>query len=283
MPKKQNSRIFHFAARWSVEHNDDNWEALRIWLRANSDKYIYQAEYTESKDEETGEVKGNPHYQIYFHTKDKKRVGQMITEVTESGELPGVHIMPASTEGHTALSKYCMKEQSRVAGPWADKPIYMGEDIWPEVKFPQWQKDLLQILRRAPDFRTMHWVCDKVGNNGKTAFLKFLVYKENAVGLGYGHSTDVLNLVSKLQGHSIYAWNLTRAKPANLSELDLYSAMESVKDGYFINLKYETKMVLMSRPHVVVFANHFPKLNHISADRWKLWEIRDGKLAFPEG
>lgn len=285
MPKQARSaRIFHFAARWSVEHNDENWLQLRTWLKENSDKFIFQAEYTEKRDTQTGEIKGNPHYQIYFHTKEKKRVGQMINEIVESGDVPGLHISPASEskDGYKALSRYCMKEETRVAGPWADKKIYMGEDIWPEAKFPEWQKKLLAILRQPPDFRTMHWVYDGPGHNGKTAFLKFLVYKENAVGLGYGNSVDVLNLVSKMPGHNIYAWNLTRAKPANLSELDLYSAMESVKDGYFINLKYETRMVLMSRPHVVVFANHFPKLEHISADRWQLWEIRNGDLVFPE-
>jgi len=143
---------------------------------------------------------------------------------------------------------------------------------------PQWQKQMLELIKQHPGDRTMHWVYDPIGNNGKTKFVKYIAFKHDAVGLAYGHSTDVLNLVSKLSGRRVYAWNLTRAKPANLSELDLYSAMESVKDGFFINLKYETAQVLMNPPHVIVMANHLPKRAHISADRWKMHEIIDGEL-----
>ncbi len=274
MPKEKNSKqcsqVYHFAARWSTEHDDEKRLLLQKWLRKRADKWIFQAELTVNGE------KRNPHYQIYFHTREKYRPSQLFKQVNES-ELRGMEIQASSTAGKEALQSYCMKED-RVAGPWADKRIYCGQDIWPEHKFPAWQKKMLEKLREPPDFRTMHWVCDPKGNNGKTSFLKFLCWKENAVGLAYAHSADALNLVSKMPDRPIYAWNLTRSKPAQLSELDLYSAMESVKDGYFINTKYETKMVLMCRPHVVVFANHLPKFAQMSADRWKIWKIINGDL-----
>lgn len=271
MPKvKQESNVFHHALRWSVDHTDDNKDELVLWLKDNADKWVFQAELTNH------EGHANPHYQGYFHTKDKQRSKALA--INANVDLAGVNIQPSSSNGVDALRKYCMKEDSRVAGPWADKKLYLGNDLWSFSEMPNWQKSLLTLLRRNPGNRKMYWLYDPIGNIGKTKFVKYLVYKQNALGLGYGHSTDVLNLVSKMPNLSVYIWNLTRAKPANLSELDLYSAMESVKDGYFINLKYETSIVLMDPPHVVVMANHLPTLKHISADRWQMLGVNNGNL-----
>lgn len=273
MPKaeKQVSAVYHHAFRWSKEHTPENLQILKRWCRTKGDKWVFQAEHTVSD-----EGKENPHYQGYIHTKAKARSRSLA--VLSNATVNGIHISPASKAGVEALQEYCLKEETRVAGPWGDKPIYMGADLWPEEQMPAWQKVLLATVRDNPDNRTMIWVCDKVGNNGKTKFCKYLCFKENAVGLTYGHSNDILNLVSKMPGRSVYIWNLTRAKPANLSELDLYAAMESVKDGFFVNMKYETKQILMNPPHVIVLANHWPQHQQISADRWSFKEIVDSEL-----
>ena len=273
MPKRKSpeggtvNQVYHHSLRWSVPHTEDNRLMLLDMLRTKSDKFIFQAEYTEN----------NPHYQGYFHTKQAIRSRTLAVELNDS--LRGIEISPSSTNGLTALKDYCLKEQTRVAGPWADRKIYMGADLWPQEKHPPWQKALFKLLTGPPGDRFMYWIYDPVGNNGKTKFIKWLVYKHKALGLGYGHSTDVLNLVSKFQGRDIYCWNLTRAKPASLSEMDLYAAMESVKDGFFINTKYETDQILMDPPHVVVCANHIPKFNEISHDRWKIFRIHDEGLS----
>ena len=264
--KKQQALVFHFAVRWSIEFNPKTLSMITNWMRETGDKFVFQAESTIND-----EGKRNPHYQGYIHLKNKRRPKALA--VASNPALHGIEIRAASTAGQEHLRAYCMKDESRVAGPWSDKPIYMGKDLWPESRFLPWQKDLLLALRAEPDDRTMYWVHDAVGNKGKTKFAKFLAFKEAAVLLGYAQSADVLNLVSKLPGRKIYVWNLTRAKPAQLSELDLYSAMESIKDGAFINTKYETRQVLMDPPHVVVFANHLPKTAQISADRWNIMQI----------
>ncbi len=254
-------QVFHFMLRWTSEHTAANLQLLKDYMRQHADKFVFQAE-------DTGD---NAHYQGYFHAKTKKRPKALA--IAANSTLNGVEIRAASTAGKEALAAYCMKQDTRVAGPWGDKKIYMGSDLWPEERFLPWQKQMLLNLRADPDDRTMFWVYDPIGNRGKTKFAKFLVFKEDAVVLGFANSADALNLVSKMPGRKCYVWNLTRAKPASLSELDLYSAMESIKDGLFINTKYETKMVLMDPPHIVVFANHLPKQQHISADRWSIMQI----------
>lgn len=264
--KVQDGAVFHFSLRWSVPHNPENLAILTDFLRNHADKWVFQAEYTPD----------NPHYQAYYHTKDRQRPKAMAR--AQNATMSGINIQHASTNGIDVLKSYCMKSLSRVEGPWADKKIYLGKDLWPLERMPIWQRELLDKLSVPPNDRTMYWIFDPKGNNGKTKFLKTLVYRHDAVGLGYGNSVDVLNLVSKFPGKSTYCWNLTRAKPANLSELDLYSAMESVKDGFFINLKYETTQVLMDPPHVVVLANHLPKFHHISPDRWEVYHIVESRL-----
>lgn len=147
-----------------------------------------------------------------------------------------------------------------------------------ESKIPRWQQKVLQLLDEPPDDRSIHWIYDPIGNSGQTEFVTYLACERDAVSLAYGHYTDVLNLASSMANQNIYAWNLTGIKPANVSELDLYPALDSVKDGLFLDLKYEPKMVMMNPPHVIVMANHLPKIEYISIDRWKLWEIKDSDL-----
>ena len=267
----QSSMLYHFALRWSVPHTVENQTALYLKLKGGlSDKFIFQAEHT------VHEGKDNPHYQGYFHCKEKRRAKEIAVKLND--EFKGINIQASSTAGKEALQSYCMKQDTRVAGPWADKKIYMGSDLWPESKMPIWQQTMIAHLEEHPGDRQMFWIHDATGNNGKTKFIKYLAFKRDAVPLGYGHSTDVLNLVSKFPGKRIYAFNLTRSKPANLSALDLYSAMESIKDGLFINTKYETAVVMMDPPHVMVCSNELPKYNQISADRWTVFSIVNSDL-----
>lgn len=263
-------QLYHHSLRWSVPHTDVNQTKLYLRLKAMCDKFIFQAEYTEN------EGKGNPHYQGYIHVKTKRRPKEIAISMNE--DFRGIEIRAASDEGKGALQGYCMKQDTRVAGPWADRRIYMGADLWSEEKHLPWQREMTGAFEQHPGDRKMFWLYDPVGNNGKTKYIKWLSFSQDALPLGYAHASDTLNLVSKFPNKRIYAWNLTRAKPQQLSELDLYAAMESIKDGMFVNTKYETAVVLMDPPHVMVCANHLPKMHHISRDRWVIKKIVDGEL-----
>lgn len=272
MSEAKGNPVYHHALRWSSVFNEETKVALHQWLRSTADKYIFQAESTTSD-----EGKLNPHYQCYLHT--VKPIRSKTLAISANGDLRGVEISPASTNGKVALQGYCMKELSRVAGPWADKKLYLGADLWPVERMPAWQREYIDMFQGEPHPRTCMWLVDPQGNNGKTKFLKWLVFKMNACGLGYGNAGDILNLVSKRQGRSIYVWNLTRTRSARIDQAELYAAMESVKDGYFINTKYETSDVLMDPPHVLVLANFAPDLTGLSADRWDIKGLTpDGRL-----
>lgn len=266
---KQNA-CFHFMIRWSRPHTPENLKILRDWLKSKNAKYVFQAELTVSED-----GKQNPHYQGFMHTKNRFRPAQLATDCNKPGNPHAMEVQVC--HDHGAVKRYSMKDDTRVAGPWADKVLYMGEDLPTDADLYPWQRSLEEILASPPGDRKILWIYDPVGNTGKTKLAKRLATKQDAIVLGYANKNDAINLVYKNQNHRIYIWNLTRTKPATISETELYSAIEEVKDGMFMNSKYETGMCVMKCPHVVVLSNTVPQYGSISADRWQVMEITPAK------
>lgn len=257
--------VYHVMVRWSKSINCVNWDdhtSMLSFYGNYCDKYIFQHERTVRED-----GTWNDHYQGYGHLTTKARAKQLAKD--HNKYCPGIEIQPA--HDYLALTKYSMKEDTRVRGPWSDKPIYMGEDL-PTLLRP-WQTQMRDLVLAPADDRTIIWIYDPIGNSGKSKWCKYMAYRHEMICLSYGKSDDLLNLVSKFPNRKVYAFDLTRAKPALFSNMDLYSCIESIKNGMFVNTKYETSMVLMSCPHIVVYANSLPDLGSLSADRWKIYKM----------
>lgn len=184
--------------------------------------------------------------------------------------------------GKEALMKYCMKEQSRVMGPWADHEIYLGQDllkIFGSLSNPNWypwQKQVHdEIMLEDPDDRSINWVCDMAGHRGKSKFVKLMGYKFDVPFITYSDTKDAINLITKEPAKRGYLFDLSRTKPQLFSKDDLYATMESVKNGMLINTKFKTGRYYFNPPHVWVFSNEPPDMKKMSMDRWKLWLIGD--------
>lgn len=169
-----------------------------------------------------------------------------------------------------------MKNDTRVFGPWSDSKSYRGQDIITNLW--SWQQDVKSSCDQAPHAREINVVIDETGNVGKSAFCKYMAWHHDALVLGWGKTGDILNLVSKNQNRDVYIFDLSRSKPQDWAKDDIPAAMEGIKNGMFMNTKYETAQVLMKIPHVWVFTNARPNISSMSADRWKLWRIRESKL-----
>lgn len=181
----------------------------------------------------------------------------------------------------TAYIRYCMKEDTRVAGPWkngVDMPVQPAHIT--DVKDPlelvapyAWQSSILSKLAEEPDDRTVIWVRDAQGGAGKTALCKHLVLKHNALMVG-GRVQDATYALAQYKEQKkpmpkIVIFNFTRSQEQSVS----YQAIEAIKDGLFFSGKYESGMVCMDPPHLVCFANFAPEMNRLSIDRWKLFNI----------
>ncbi len=259
------NQVWVFAARWTIENHpleEDECRAnLMDKLKIYASKWIFQLENTTN----------NLHYQIYFRVKEKIRAKTLAIKL--NAVMHGIEIMPASTAGKEALEKYCMKKDTRVAGPWASQNIYLGEDLPTELY--RWQQKLKDYLLGPVNDRELICIVDQDGSGGKSKFMKYMYFHHNVIGLSFGKSSDLINLVFKMPNERAYIFNLTRSQPKDASMADIYAAAEYVKDGYMCNTKYDTGIKQMAPPHVVVMTNFFPKRDHLTADRWTVVDLAE--------
>lgn len=172
---------------------------------------------------------------------------------------------------------YCSKDgefRTNMEAPPVPVELSVVQELRP------WQTQIVKLLEQKSDDRTIYWVCDKVGNSGKTQLCKYLAVKKNALVLE-GKAADMKYTVTKYwldnkKSASIppLMMDLTRSQDGFIS----YSGIEAMKNGMYMNTKYESCMVLYNSPHLVVFANFMPDTEKLSADRWHVLELEDGTL-----
>ena len=66
-------------------------------------------------------------------------------------------------------------------------------------------------------------------------------------------------------GPLVIVINIPRGVPAQ--EVDCI-ALGQLKGGSFASTKYDSRVITMGRPHIVMFANEPPAMEKISAGRW---------------
>jgi len=224
-------------------------------------KFVFQLERAPTS--------GRLHYQGYVNLKSKQRPKELAAKMSGLG-MKGVTVLPSSNDGKEALKAYCMKSATRVEGPWADKPIYLGQDLIKELR--PWQQHIMDMTSKTPDPRAIHWYYDSKGGHGKTSISKYLFFHHKILTLTIGKASDLLNLVSKFQGRKMYIFDISRTTTAGVMT-EMYAAIEAVKNGFFVNTKYDTSVVCMAIPHIVVFSNFLPKMSALSTDRWRIHDL----------
>lgn len=177
----------------------------------------------------------------------------------------------ASTEGIKSLQNYALKTTTRVAGPWADRRIYRGQDLIQILR--PWQQEIKDRCEAEADDRTINVLYNESGNIGKSVFCKYMAYHFKAPVCGWAKAGDILNLVSKMPNMPVYLFDLSRTRPQDWAKDDIPAAMEGIKNGLFVNTKYETAQVIMQCPHIWMFCNHLPNLLSMSRDRWAIWKV----------
>lgn len=131
----------------------------------------------------------------------------------------------------------------------------------------EWQRWLVGRLDERVDERKVHWFVDPVGGSGKSFFAGN--YRFGGRG-GYvitgGKHSDIYYGYS-YEGLVIFDWSRSH------EDAFPYGVVESFKNGYFLNTKYESRPVRFKSPHVVVFSNFEPDRSKLSADRWDVHKI----------
>lgn len=262
-------KLQHFEFRWSVEgYEAKEQQDVHNWCKSYFSHFIYQLENprTDGKD--------NFHYQGFGTLITRASAGAVKkVAVSLNGRFKGIRIEPVTNENRNIVKSYCMKTDTRVAGPWSDRKIYEGKDL-PSVLYP-WQQEIKDRCTAAPDDRTVHYVVDTIGKQGKSKFVKYMCYHHKATMSTWGKTGDIINLVSKTPNREIFLFDLSRSKPKDWARDDIAAAMEQIKNGHIVNWKFETGALMFDPPHVWCFSNQLPNLSSMSKDRWVLWEIND--------
>lgn len=149
-------------------------------------------------------------------------------------------------------------------------------DYRPVVKFTrddlrhEWQRSLYDKFATPPDrfCRDVHWIWSEKGGVGKSTFANVLVDNYRAL-LVSGKMSDMTYAVACMKektgmGPDIVIVNVPRSAEGHFS----YAGIEAILDGRFFASKYESQMVAINKPHVVVLTNFPYPEGKMSSDRY---------------
>lgn len=182
-----------------------------------------------------------------------------------------------------ASKAYVTKDCSRVPDtePMCYPPLppkYRGSDLRViEESMRPWQSDVLSIIDGPPHDRTIYWLYDAVGGTGKSKFFKWLQFKRgNSIGeiSDAGTASQLKQTSYNLGPRNTYICDLPRVKGDNLA--DVFRTIETIKNGKLVSTMYGgAEPILFDPPHVFICSNFLPNLEHLSKDRWKIYEITE--------
>lgn len=273
--KGQDVQVSYFSLRWSLWKNHQNvtveefksfQPALHKVLEQRFDRFIYQLECPQGTE--------NYHYQIFAYSHKKDRPSTLARVLHK--DLFGINVQHCHSP--EALETYCMKPETRVQGPWHDKDRYTGKDLLSIQNLYPWQKAVYDRIETEPDERKIYWIYDPVGCTGKSKFCKMMAFLKKAKTFPWGRTQDLLHQLVSCKPSKAYLFDLTRTKQNEVSTNDLYSTMESIKNGFVLSTKFVTKELYFDPPHVFVFANILPDRTKMTQDRWVIRTIKNNRL-----
>lgn len=253
-------------------------ELQNVLLQGGAMKYCFQLE--------RGEKSGTLHYQgsVFFYK--KRTLSSFRTLFSEKSSFKrapdgaklyaGGCLTIRPTHSARDSDMYCMKEDTRVEGPWYHPPLaYFGDDLIGSKKFPHpllWQQEMDDKIAVAPDNRTVYCIVNMDGNVGKSVYAKTKGFLEDAVLVDTGLSASQMKAAFiSLGPKRLYIVDLPRnGKDYKM----LYDCIEKLKDGQLTSyFQGKYRSLYMRNPHIICFANEFPPMDCLSIDRWKLFSI----------
>lgn len=153
---------------------------------------------------------------------------------------------------------------------------YYGEDSYVVETNPYpWHSYLLSKLTEDWDARKIYWVWDPNGSTGKTYFQKYLFWsrQKDVLILPIASVKDVTYLPSQNPNASIILCNFTPTFCRADALGEIYSAIETIKDGLFSAVKYKSRMVSTTPPHIMIFSNFLPSITSMSEDGWEILRV----------
>lgn len=176
--------------------------------------------------------------------------------------------------------EYVTKIDTRIAGPWTykDEVIYVPKQVR-DIKLLPWQQQVVDSFK-IWDTRSINIIYCPHGNIGKSTLTTYVRAHKLAVPLPpINDMKDMLRVVYARAQNSNNAFIIDMPRAMKKDKLyGMYSGMETIKDGYAYDDRYEFREKVFDCPVIWVFTNTFPDTSMLSEDRWKFWEVDDSNL-----
>lgn len=228
---------------------------------------------------------GTVHYQGRGSLFKKKRHPELCSLLNET-DLRGMDVSECSTNSKKQGDLfYALKYDTKIEGPWDDKTYREAPYIPRQYRdkmdrlYP-WQKKILDSRDHFED-RKINMVYDPVGNNGKStvAALGDLMYGAIDLPPVGDHkelmqvACDIL-MAKQCREPKLVFVDLPRGLTIDVRKFGPFMvAIEQIKKGKVADLRFHYKEWWFDSPQVWVFANHLPKLELMSQDRWNFFTI----------
>lgn len=255
--------------------NDQTVEFMKSVFKTIAKKWTFQLERGEESTEKNPD--GYLHHQCRISL-FKKTTENAVKTLLFQHDVTGFRVSHTSNEACKGEPFYCMKEQTRVEGPWSDrdkerKLTRTAKKLQDQGLLP-WQNSLFLEVDDYDD-RCIHIVIDVRGNRGKGAFCKYAYCKGwGSIVPPFEKMEDVVQFCMSQPNEKLYIIDMPRSMPKK-ALASFYAGVETLKDGYLYDKRYHGKFMLIDEPNIIVFTNRAPKKMYLSLDRWKMWTITD--------
>lgn len=165
--------------------------------------------------------------------------------------------------------KKLREDHSEVAAKYHRFFVEYVRDNTPEYEaadhpFREWQQTLSDKLDGEPDERSITFIVDTIGNQGKSWFChNYSTKNDNCQVLLPGKKVDMAFALVE-QPRVIFV-DTPRSKQGEYVQYDF---LEEVKNGYVFSSKYESRIKRFKAPWVVVCMNEAPDMSKLSMDRY---------------
>lgn len=174
---------------------------------------------------------------------------------------------------------YVEKESTRILGPFTDKdePLYIPRQIRMITTLRPWQQSIID-KSTVWDTRHIDWIFCPTGNIGKSTLCGYI--RANNLGRILpvcNDYKDLMEIICDSPTSTVYLMDLPRAIRKD-KLYQLYSAIETLKDGYAFDRRYRFKEKIFDCPNIFVFSNTLPDIDLLSNDRWRIWSVAGNEL-----
>lgn len=254
---------------------------LRDFFNQNSENYVFQLELTGDS---------NYHFQGRINLKVKKRCSEFAKQIEAAFPEMFYRINCSPTSVHCTNFNYVMKPETRISGPWANKPLFLGRSILSENQLQHWHHRVIMLLRDYDltplEFRKLINITDTQGGGGKSSLVRHLsfYYEQDTSYVDiWGTLSQISNSIVGEGARKMYLVDLPKAFQASSTKFSgdkveqLASLLERVKDGGPLKgtMRGGFKQLLFDPPIVLLFSNWSVNSGCFTADRLVTCNLAD--------